>query len=324
MRGRLGGATPATVKLLAAAARRRSSLTGAGAAADAAEARRLPGLPGVERLEPAGRQAAGRRRLGGDDRVDRRRRHRARRLRLAASTTARASASRTSSCTARRRRSRASRSTTRTRATRARTRFRPSVPIEGAPAHANDGDRHALIVDRDALQALRAVRAAHAGRPLGGGLRRDLEPALERAAAGGVDVGRRRRAADPARARALGRRRVDRSHRPRAALHGASARARAYIYPARHYASELDRSVAAADGAARAAEGERRHLAAAAAGAHRRPGDEDLRDDRRRQRLELVRRRARRARTGRTTSYTRSGALHGSDFEVVDTSKLRP
>jgi hypothetical protein len=36
----------------------------------------------------------------------------------------------------------------------------PAVPIEGAPAHANDGDRHALIVDRDAckLYELYALR----------------------------------------------------------------------------------------------------------------------------------------------------------------------
>ena len=38
---------------------------------------------------------------------------------------------------------------------------------------------------------------------------------------------------------------------------------------------QLDRSVAAADGPARAAEGERRHRAAPAAGAHRRAGAED-------------------------------------------------
>ena len=88
-----------------------------------------------------------------------------------ASTTARASASRTSSCTARRRRSRASSSTTPTRATRARTRSRRNVPIEGAPAHADDGDRHALIVDRDTckLYELYALRRAGSGWAAGSG-----------------------------------------------------------------------------------------------------------------------------------------------------------
>ena len=100
------------------------------------------------------------------------------------------------------------------------------VPIEGAPAHANDGDRHALIVDRDScklyeLYALRRQRLR-----LGGRVRRDLEPALERPAAGDVDVGRRCGAADPPWARALGRRRVDGAHRPCVALHGRSARGR--------------------------------------------------------------------------------------------------
>ena len=45
---------------------------------------------------------------------------------------------------------------------------------------------------------------------------------------------------------------------------------RAYVYPARHEASTLQRAVAPADGAAGAAEGERRHLAAALPGARRR------------------------------------------------------
>ena len=75
------------------------------------------------------------------------------------------------------------------------------------------------------VQALRALRAAPPGLGLGGGLGRDLEPALERPAACDVDVRRRGRAADPPGPRALGRRRIDRAHRSRAALHGASGRA---------------------------------------------------------------------------------------------------
>jgi len=69
------------------------------------------------------------------------------------------------------------------------------------------------------LPAVRAVRAAPSRGWLARGLRSDLEPALEPAAAGGLDVGGRGRSADPARARALRRGRA-RADRPRAALHG--------------------------------------------------------------------------------------------------------
>ena len=69
-----------------------------------------------------------------------------------ASGTARGSASRTWSCTARRRRSRESPSTTPTRATRARTRSRPACRSKEQPGHLDSGDRHALIVDRDSCK----------------------------------------------------------------------------------------------------------------------------------------------------------------------------
>ena len=84
----------------------------------------------------------------------------------------------------------------------------------------------------------------------------------------------------------------------------------------------VGRSVAAADGPARAAEGVGRHLGLPEAGAHRAAGAEDVRDDPRRQRLELVHQRRARTRTGRTTTCTRSARITGSDFEVVDTSSL--
>ena len=144
----------------------------------------------------------------------------------------------------------------------------------GRTRHANDGDRHALIVDRDSCKLYELYALQRTGSRLGGRLGRDLEPPLERAAAGDVDVGRRGRPADPARARALGRRRLDRRDQPRAALHR-RAHAQRVRLPGAPLGDELDRSVAAADGAARAAEGERQHLEAAAAGAHRRAGDED-------------------------------------------------
>ena len=87
--------------------------------------------------------------------------------------------------------------------------------IEGG--RASDGDRHALLLDKDAckLYELYALYPkAAAGRRLG----RDLESALERAAARGLDVGGRGGAADLPRARALRRGRA-RHDRPRAALH---------------------------------------------------------------------------------------------------------
>ena len=98
---------------------------------------------------------------------------------------------------ARRTPKRASASTTPTSPTTARTRSRERPRSRAA---ASDGDRHALHRRPRHLPALRAVRAAPAGRRLDGRLGRDLEPALERAAARGLDVGRRRRAADLPRA----------------------------------------------------------------------------------------------------------------------------
>ena len=109
------------------------------------------------------------------------------------------------------------------------------VPIEGAPAHANDGDRHALIVDRDTLQALRAVRAAPRrarGWAAGSGAIWNLRS--NALAPGDVDVGRCRRPADPPGPRALGRRRVDAGASTTRCASPSQRTRRAYIYPARH------------------------------------------------------------------------------------------
>ena len=111
---------------------------------------------------------------------------------------------------------------------RGRVRQRPVPDPEerrGSRAAAtSDGDRHALIVDRDAckLYELYALHptASGAGRPA----RARSGPALEQAAPRRLDVGRRGRPADPARARAL-RRRRERPDRPRAPLHRPSTRA---------------------------------------------------------------------------------------------------
>jgi len=73
----------------------------------------------------------------------------------------------------------------------------PDVPIEGGPASA--GDRHVLVVDRDA-GVLYELFAAY---PDGSGagwrlLRGDLRPQFERSPASRLDVRRRRRPAHPA------------------------------------------------------------------------------------------------------------------------------
>ena len=105
-------------------------------------------------------------------------------------------------------------------------------------------DRHALIVDTGTckLYELFALEGQE------GRLRRDLEPELERAAAGRLDVGRRCRAPHPSRAGPLrrGRRGLD---RPRASLHRpAHSQGTRLAGPARRELA--DRSELAADGAA--------------------------------------------------------------------------
>ena len=207
--------------------------------------RRLPGVSGVERVEPARSTNCPSRRTPHADRLDR--------LTPActptsatASTTARSSASRTSSCTA------ADAEVAGHVRVRGRERQRPVPDPEeragrGRPCPRDQGDRHVLIVDRDSLQALRALRAERTGagwRPVG----RDLEPALERAPAGDLDVGRRRRPADPARARALGR--GGSPARSDHALRFTAARTRRPSSARRATRRRLDRPVAAADGPA--------------------------------------------------------------------------
>ena len=134
-------------------------------------------------------------------------------------------------------------------------RGRTGARERGRPSRA---DRRPRLVP-----ALRALRAAPRGRPLGRRLRRDLRPALEQAAARRLDLRRRRGAPDPAGPRTLGRRRVDRAHRPRAAIHRRADAPRVHLSGAPRR-EQLERRVAAADGPARAAESEREHREAAA------------------------------------------------------------
>ena len=207
----------------------------AGPAEPGADDRRLPGLPRLERLEPAGRQAAGREGLGGADPLDRARLAGARRLRLGAL------------------RRPADRDPVRRRLGRCRRRrSRPKfdyadesdagpypIPAQRADrgrAAPGDGDRHALIVDRDTC-TLYELYALH--RPASGwaaGLGRDLEPPLERAAPAGWT------SADAAGLPILpGLARYDEVAAgaiDHALRFTAPDTRRAYIYPARHYASD--------------------------------------------------------------------------------------
>jgi hypothetical protein len=111
-----------------------------------------------------------------------------------------------------------------------------NVPIEGAPAHANEGDRHALIVDRDScrLYELYALRRTGGGYAAGSGAIFDLRSNRLRPAgwtsadAAGLPIlpGLARWDGDAATGR------IDHALR-----FTVERTRRAYIYPARHFAS---------------------------------------------------------------------------------------
>ena len=225
------------MKLLAPGLALATALAGAAfaLAAGSAEpgARRLPGLPGVERVEPARRHAARRIRLGAADRVDRARQRRARRLRVGPLRRV------VDRHPLRRRHGKTT--------PKSRVKFDyadesdkgpypiPSnVPIEGYP-HSGDGDRHALIVDRDTcrLYELYALHRSGSGWAAGSGAIWNLRSnALRPAGWTSADAAG---LPDPPRPRALGRgRRRPIDH----ALRFTASRTRnTYIYPARHEAS---------------------------------------------------------------------------------------
>ena len=106
----------------------------------------------------------------------------------------------------------------------------PAAACRSRAAAASDGDRHVIVVDRarcrlyELFDAHPRRRRRALARRLGG----DLQPALEPAAPARLDVGRRRRPADPARARAL-RRGAARPDRPRAPLHRVADAARVHL-----------------------------------------------------------------------------------------------
>ena len=173
----------------------------------------------------------------------------------------------------------------------------------GRPA--STGDRHVIVVDREHVHGLRAVRRVPARRrpALARRLGRDLQPALKPSAPRRVDVGRRRGTADPARPRPLRRGRARRD-RPRAALHRA-VHGGGVRLPGPPRGVDVQRPEPPADGAAGAAEGGGR----TSRGFPARPASspqalKTLRDDPRRQRVAVVHLRARPTGTGTTTRCT--------------------
>ena len=175
-----------------------------GRRADAAEDRRLPGVPGDQCVEPARRQAAGRGELGDDHLLDRR---------LGGVHADFGSGLWDGS------RIGIPYTVVHGKTTpKSRLRFEyadesdkgpypipANVPIEGQPSTSNDGDRHALIVDRDSckLYELYALQRTGSGWTAGSGAIFDLRSNKVRP--GGLDVGGRGRPPDPPRARAVGR-----------------------------------------------------------------------------------------------------------------------
>ena len=131
-----------------------------------------------------------------------------------------------------------------------------NVPIEGDP-HPGDGDRHALIVDRDTctLYELYALHRSGSGWAAGSGaiwsLRSNkLRPLTWTSAdAAGLPILPGLARYDEVAAGAI----------DHALRFTAPETRRAFIYPARHQAGRLDEPRATADGPARAAEGELRH-----------------------------------------------------------------
>ena len=166
-----------------------------------------------------------------------------------------------------------------------------TVHIEGG--NASTGDRHALLIDKDAckLYELYALYPK-AGGGWKAGLGRDLDlrsNALRPAGWTSADAAGLPIFPGLARYDEVARGVID--HALRFTVRAHTARVRVSGAP---LCVELGRPVAAADGPARAPEGERRHLRLPAPGADRPSGAEDVRDDRGRQRLELVHQRARR------------------------------
>ena len=180
------------------------------------------------------------------------------------------------------------------------------VPIEGG--RSSDGDRHVIVVDR-ARCRLYELFDAH---PLAGGARwhagsgaifnlrsNRLRPrGWTSADAAGLPI-----LPGLARYPEVRRGRIDHALR-----FTVSETRRAFIYPARHFASSLTDPDLPAMGQRLRLKARLRHLALPAPVADRAEGAQALRDDRGRQRVVLVRERRARAAAGTTTTSTRCTA----------------
>ena len=195
----------------------------------------------------------------------------------------------------------------------------PGVPIEGG--RSSDGDRHVIVVDRSRcrLYELYAAYPLNGGAQLEGRLGRDLEPALEPPAPAWTSADAAGLPILPGLARydEVRRGRIDHALRitvPRTR--------RAFIYPARHFASDSGDPDLPAMG-----QRVRLRRASTCRGFPRQS----------RVVLRALKRYgtlvadngsawyvsgAPSPRAGTTTTCTRSGACSGSDFEVVDTGRL--
>jgi hypothetical protein len=196
------------------------------------------------------------------------------------------------------------------------------VPIEGAPAHANEGDRHALIVDADTCKdyELYALHRSGSGWAAGSGAIFDLRTNKLRHAgwtsadAAGLPI-------LPGLARWQG----DASTGAiRHALRFTAERTRkAYVYPARHYASDAtDPSLPPM--------GLRVRLKASVDISHLPPQARLVAQAMKTYGLILADNGSPWYVSGAPDPHWSNdqlhalGGLHGSDFEVVDTSHLRP
>ena len=290
-------------------------------------ARRLPALPRLLVDQPARRHAAGRARLGRDRAVDRPRR-------LASTPTSAPGrwdggpigipydvVSRRTQALASVRFDYADESD------RVRYPIPRGVKIEGGPQA--DGDRHALLVDRDRCKLFELYALRKRGRALDGRLGRDVEPAQAAAAARAAG-----RAPTPPGSRSCRCSRATRRSSAGRITHAlrmtVSQTRRAFVFPARHFASSDADPALPRMGERLRLKARRRHLRPPAPGARRRPGVQGVRPDRRRQRVGLVRlgRAApqvgqRRAARPRRAPRPRLRGRSGRRYEYFETKHLR-
>ena len=230
---------------------------------------RLLRLPGGQRLARQGVRPAGPPALGRLHRQHRALGRAQGRLRLRASGTAAPSASPTPSSAAASPRCRST-STTTTRATPGPYPIPPDAPIEGGPD--SDGDRHVLVVDRDACRLYETLRRAPERRRLVvSRLGRGLRPALERGCgppAGPPPTPPACRSSPGS--SATTRWRPGRSTTPSGSP--CPTPQKAYLWPARHQAGSSTDPDLPPDGPAPAAEGGLRHLRLPPPGPDRPPG----------------------------------------------------